>query len=123
MAHIRAYTLNVLFVSSFKKVLDAFTVVGETEPRGRFWPIIQGLLIHGDMQLAVCDTVCSVLWVDGGRIFLFQHAALQLINAILNGTDDVEHRVHLRSELMRTGLVDIVDDVSPHGSFLARYKS
>ena len=41
---------------------------------------------------------------------------MQLINAMLNAAEDVDFRVHLRSELMRTGLVDVIDDVSDKSS-------
>jgi diaphanous 2 len=34
---------------------------------------------------------------------------LQLINAILSSVDDLEFRLHLRNEIMRTGLIDMLE--------------
>lgn len=38
-----------------------------------------------------------------------QIACLQLINAIVATPDDLEFRLHLRNEIMRVGLMDILD--------------
>ena len=39
----------------------------------------------------------------------FQGGCLQLINAILSNADDLEFRLHLRNEIMRAGLIDVLE--------------
>ena len=34
---------------------------------------------------------------------------LQLINAIVSSPDDLEFRLHLRNEIMRAGLIDVLE--------------
>jgi diaphanous 2 len=34
---------------------------------------------------------------------------LQLINAIITNPDDLEFRLHLRNEMMRAGLIDVLE--------------
>lgn len=34
---------------------------------------------------------------------------MQLINALTTQPDDVDFRIHLRNEFMRTGLIDIIE--------------
>lgn len=40
---------------------------------------------------------------------MLQVVCLQLINAIVATPDDLEFRLHLRNEIMRAGLMDILD--------------
>lgn len=73
------------------KVLEAITMSAEFKGVERFHPILQGLLIvENDPLRAAC---------------------LQLINAIVETPDDLEFRLHLRNEVMRTGLYDILDSL------------
>ncbi|XP_051163047.1 protein diaphanous isoform X3 [Leptopilina boulardi] len=74
---------------SHKKVLDAITMNGEFKGRERFQPIVQGLMNKKNENLRV---VC-----------------LQLINSIISSADDLDFRLHLRNEIMRVGLADILD--------------
>ncbi|XP_015122157.1 protein diaphanous isoform X2 [Diachasma alloeum] len=74
---------------SHKKVLDAITMNGEFKGRERFLPIVQGLMNKQNENLRV---VC-----------------LQLINSIISSADDLDFRLHLRNEVMRIGLADILE--------------
>ena len=38
-----------------------------------------------------------------------QGACIQLVNAIVSTPDDLDFRLHLRNEFMRTGLIDLID--------------
>lgn len=37
-----------------------------------------------------------------------QVACIQLVNAIVSTPDDLDFRIHLRNEFMRTGLIDLI---------------
>ncbi|XP_067125156.1 protein diaphanous isoform X2 [Centruroides vittatus] len=73
-----------------EKVLEAITVNGELEGKERFAPIIQGLRAKDN---------------DGLRV-----ACIQLINALLSSPDDLDFRLHLRNEFMRSGLADVLEN-------------
>ncbi|XP_066595144.1 protein diaphanous isoform X2 [Prorops nasuta] len=74
---------------SHKKVLDAITMNGEFKCRERFLPIVQGLMNKKNENLRV---VC-----------------LQLINSIISYAEDLDFRLHLRNEIMRVGLSDMLE--------------
>uniref|UniRef100_A0ABD2X546 Protein diaphanous n=1 Tax=Trichogramma kaykai TaxID=54128 RepID=A0ABD2X546_9HYME len=74
---------------SHKKVLDAITMNGEFNGKDRFLPIVQGLMNKQNENLRV---VC-----------------LQLINSIISSAEELDFRLHLRNELMRVGLADILE--------------
>ncbi|XP_076246123.1 diaphanous related formin 1 isoform X2 [Calliopsis andreniformis] len=74
---------------SHKKVLDAITMNGEFKGRERFLPIIQGLMIKKNDNLRV--------------------ECLQLINSIISSAEELDFRLHLRNEIMRVGLADILE--------------
>ncbi|XP_032678760.1 protein diaphanous isoform X4 [Odontomachus brunneus] len=74
---------------SHKKVLDAITMNGEFKGRERFLPIVQGLMNKKNENLRV---VC-----------------LQLINSIISSAEDLDFRLHLRNEVMRVGLANILE--------------
>lgn len=61
----------------------------EIKGKERFQPVVQGLLAKNNENLRV--------------------ACLTLINAIVTQTDDLEYRLHLRNEIMRAGLYDILE--------------
>ncbi|KAG8452270.1 hypothetical protein GDO86_004175 [Hymenochirus boettgeri] len=71
----------------FEKVLEAIT--GAAEERGiiRFSPIVEGLQ-HNMIQLQV--------------------ACMQLINALVTSPEDLDFRLHIRNEFMRSGLKKIL---------------
>ncbi|XP_012288328.1 protein diaphanous isoform X3 [Orussus abietinus] len=95
---------------SHKKVLDAITMNGEFKGRERFLPIVQGLMHKKNENLRV---VC-----------------LQLINSIISSAEDLDFRLHLRNEIMRVGLADILEtlekdeseDLSTHLKIFNDYK-
>ncbi|XP_033328885.2 diaphanous related formin 1 isoform X2 [Megalopta genalis] len=74
---------------SHKKVLDAITMNGEFKSRERFLPIVQGLMNKKNENLRV--------------------ECLQLINSIISSTEELDFRLHLRNEIMRVGLADILE--------------
>ncbi|KAI0214816.1 diaphanous related formin [Lamellibrachia satsuma] len=70
------------------KALEGVTICGEIRGQERFTPVIQGLSMD-DPQLKV--------------------ACMQLINAIVSQPDDLDFRLHLRNEFMRTGMIDALE--------------
>ena len=74
-----------------REVLDAITIVGELRKQERFTPIIMGLGLQGNDLLRL--------------------NCLSLVNAIINFVpeDNLDFRLHLRNEFMRTGLHDLLD--------------
>ncbi|XP_064482051.1 protein diaphanous-like isoform X2 [Ornithodoros turicata] len=74
-----------------EKVLKAITEYGEIENQERFAPIVAGLGCRGNDSLRV--------------------ACIQLINALVSNTEDFDFRVHLRNEFMRTGMMDIYEEL------------
>ncbi|KAK9508062.1 hypothetical protein O3M35_007806 [Rhynocoris fuscipes] len=76
------------------KVLEAITINGELNEIERFAPIVNGLKI------------------DNLKI-----SCLQLINAIISSPDEIDFKIHLRNEMMRAGLLDLLDELeknAPH---------
>lgn len=69
------------------KVLEAITTAGEWRAIERFSPIVQGLR---------------------DRSVQLQVACMQLINALVTSPDDLDLRLHLRNEFMRSGLKTIL---------------
>ena len=51
---------------------------------------------------------CFIIASMFGCMCLIQTACLQLINAIVSTPDDLDFRLHLRNEFVRTGLADAV---------------
>uniref|UniRef100_UPI00359027B3 protein diaphanous homolog 1-like n=1 Tax=Myxine glutinosa TaxID=7769 RepID=UPI00359027B3 len=68
------------------RVLDAITERAEIMQRKRFLPIIDGLQHGQNVQLKA--------------------ACMSLINALIEGPDDLDFRIHLRNEFIGTGLRD-----------------
>lgn len=61
---------------------------GEIRNQERFVPIIMGLGMRDNQQMQV--------------------ACIQLVNALVTTPDDLDFRLHLRNEFMRTGLMDLL---------------
>lgn len=70
------------------KALEGITVCGEIRSQERFIPIINGLGMRDNLPMQV--------------------ACIQLVNAIVSTPDDLDFRMHLRNEFMRTGLIDLI---------------
>lgn len=75
-------------ISRHEKALEGITVCGEIRGRERFIPIIMGL--------GMMDNT------------LMQVACIQLVNALVSTPDDLDFRLHLRNEFMRTGIIDLI---------------
>nr|QAT94454.1 diaphonous [Bradybaena similaris] len=71
-----------------EKALEGITVCGEIRGQERFLPIISGLGMRDNPAMQV--------------------ACIQLVNAIVSTPDDLDFRMHLRNEFMRTGLNDLI---------------
>ncbi|GLG93013.1 Uncharacterized protein GBIM_00523 [Gryllus bimaculatus] len=71
-----------------ERALEAITMSAELKGRERFQPICQGLMIRNESLKTAC---------------------LQLINAIVQSPEDLDFRLHLRNEVMRAGLIDILE--------------
>jgi len=53
------------------------------------------------------------IWLNSlFKISEFQNACLQLINALVTQPDELDFRMHLRNEIVRTGLTSLLIDVS-----------
>ncbi|XP_064501647.1 protein diaphanous homolog 3 isoform X1 [Pseudopipra pipra] len=70
-----------------EKILEAVTAAAEERNVGRFSPIVEGLQ-DNSVQLQV--------------------ACMQLINALVTSPDDLDFRLHIRNEFMRSGLKEIL---------------
>lgn len=80
-----------LIPNGHEKVLEAITMAGESSRKPRLLPIIEGLETKTPESL---KTGC-----------------MQLMNAIITEPEELEFRLHLRSEFMRTGLYDWIDEL------------
>ncbi|XP_030041077.2 protein diaphanous isoform X4 [Manduca sexta] len=80
-----------LIPNGHEKVLEAITMAGESSRKARFLPIVEGLESKAPESL--------------------KNGCMQLINAIITEPEELEFRLHLRSEFMRTGLYDLIDDL------------
>lgn len=106
---------------SHKKVLDAITMNGEFKGRERFLPIVHGLMNKQNENLRVSrvtKTMIFILQSDGKaecrkviNFVLPQVVCLQLINSIISSAEDLDFRLHLRNEIMRIGLADILESL------------
>nr|ALX18036.1 diaphanous-related formin [Lymnaea stagnalis] len=74
-----------------EKVLEGLTVCGEIRNQERFVPIISGLAMSDNPAMQV--------------------ACIQVVNAIVFTPDDIDFRMHLRNEFMRTGLLDLLESL------------
>ncbi|RVE49570.1 hypothetical protein evm_005798 [Chilo suppressalis] len=80
-----------LIPNGHEKVLEAITMAGESSRKPRMLPIVEGL-----------DTKAPESLKNG---------CMQLMNAIITEPEELEFRLHLRSEFMRTGLYDMIDEL------------
>ncbi|KRZ77726.1 Protein diaphanous -like protein 2 [Trichinella papuae] len=80
---------NSTVQSGHEKVLNALSSYAEHSEIRRFVPIVQGLGVAANPAL--------------------QNAFMQLVNAIITIADDLDYRMHLRNEFMRTGMADVLE--------------
>ncbi|XP_026739587.1 protein diaphanous isoform X3 [Trichoplusia ni] len=80
-----------LIPNGHEKVLEAITMAGESSRKLRLLPIVEGL-----------DTKTPESLKTG---------CMQLMNAIITEPEELEFRMHLRSEFMRTGLYDMIEEL------------
>ncbi|XP_068181324.1 protein diaphanous homolog 2 isoform X3 [Antennarius striatus] len=73
------------------KILAAMTIAAERNNKERFASIVEGLENHEAQQLQV--------------------ACMQLINALVTSPDDLDFRIHLRNEFLRSGLKKILPEL------------
>ncbi|CAM4381086.1 unnamed protein product [Lepidochelys olivacea] len=74
-----------------EKILEALTTAAEERNIDRFSPIVEGLQ-DNSVQLQV--------------------ACMQLINALVTSPDDLDFRLHIRNEFMRSGLKEILPQLT-----------
>ncbi|KRZ83028.1 Protein diaphanous -like protein 3 [Trichinella sp. T8] len=90
---LRAFMNNNRYLLKFylrhEKVLNALSSYAEHSEIRRFVPIVQGLGVAANPAL--------------------QNAFMQLVNAIITIADDLDYRMHLRNEFMRTGMTDVLE--------------
>ncbi|KAJ8387280.1 hypothetical protein AAFF_G00159030 [Aldrovandia affinis] len=77
--------------NTLEKVLEAITGAGERKGVERFSPIVEGLR---------------------DRSVQLQVSCMQLINALVTSPDELDFRLHIRNELMRCGLRDVLPRLS-----------
>eukprot|EP00062_Callorhinchus_milii_P016462 gi/632967768/ref/XP_007900164.1/ PREDICTED: protein diaphanous homolog 1 [Callorhinchus milii] len=77
--------------SIHEKVLGALTERAEQEDSERFKPVLDGLINKSSIQLKV--------------------ACMQFINALIIPADELDFRIHLRSELLRSGLSQLLPEL------------
>ncbi|XP_063545456.1 protein diaphanous isoform X1 [Cydia strobilella] len=80
-----------LIPNGHEKVLEAITMAGESNRKPRLLCIVEGL--------------------DSKAPESLKNGCMQLINAIITEPEELEFRMHLRSEFMRTGLQDLIDEL------------
>ncbi|XP_013143606.1 PREDICTED: protein diaphanous isoform X2 [Papilio polytes] len=80
-----------LIPNGHEKVLEAITMAGESSRRPRLLPIVECL--------------------DNKSPESLKNGCMQLMNAIITEPEELEFRMHLRSEFMRTGLYDLIDEL------------
>ncbi|XP_045508726.1 protein diaphanous isoform X2 [Colias croceus] len=80
-----------LIPNGHEKVLEAITMAGESSRKPRLLPIVEGLHPKAPESL--------------------KNGCMQLMNAIITEPEELEFRMHLRSEFMRTGLYDLIEDL------------
>ncbi|XP_012902988.1 protein diaphanous homolog 2 isoform X3 [Mustela putorius furo] len=73
------------------KLLGAITTAAERNNRERFSPIVEGLENHEALQLQV--------------------ACMQFINALVTSPYELDFRIHLRNEFLRSGLKTMLPDL------------
>nr|XP_055193613.1 protein diaphanous homolog 2 isoform X2 [Nyctereutes procyonoides] len=73
------------------KLLGAITVAAERNNKERFSPIVEGLENHEALQLQV--------------------ACMQFINALVTSPYELDFRIHLRNEFLRSGLKTMLPDL------------
>lgn len=74
-----------------ERVLEAMTERAEMDEVGRFQPLLDGL--------------------KSGTSIAVKVGCLQLINALITPAEELDFRVHIRSELMRLGLHQVLQDL------------
>ncbi|XP_043389635.1 protein diaphanous homolog 3 isoform X1 [Chelonia mydas] len=74
-----------------EKILEALTTAAEERNIDRFSPVVEGLQ-DNSVQLQV--------------------ACMQLINALVTSPDDLDFRLHIRNEFMRSGLKEILPQLT-----------
>ncbi|KAI5943959.1 Protein diaphanous2 [Manis javanica] len=74
-----------------EKLLGAITTAAERNNRERFSPIVEGLENHEALQLQV--------------------ACMQFINALVTSPYELDFRIHLRNEFLRSGLKAMLPDL------------
>uniref|UniRef100_A0A8C4NGJ9 Diaphanous-related formin 3 n=1 Tax=Eptatretus burgeri TaxID=7764 RepID=A0A8C4NGJ9_EPTBU len=77
--------------SIHERILEALTQCAEDDSRERFGYIVEGLALWQSIHLKV--------------------GCMQLINALLTSVDELDFRLHLRSEFMRCGLADTLQEL------------
>ncbi|KAI8433337.1 hypothetical protein MSG28_015382 [Choristoneura fumiferana] len=110
-----------LIPNGHEKVLEAITMAGESNRKPRLLPIVEGLEAKAPESLKVVRAgrrrelrrEAKGKWKarEAKTPLNLKNGCMQLINAIITEPEELEFRMHLRSEFMRTGLHDLIDDL------------
>ncbi|KAK2496320.1 hypothetical protein MC885_004935 [Smutsia gigantea] len=96
-----------------ERVLEAMTERGEMDEMERFQPLLDGLKSGTSIALKACispetgskSRIQDYIWAP------WNVGCLQLINALITPAEELDFRVHIRSELMRLGLQQVLQDL------------
>ncbi|KAJ7411544.1 diaphanous related formin 3 [Willisornis vidua] len=94
-----------------EKILEAVTAAAEERNVDRFSPIVEGLQDNSvQLQLSLGLDLSGEEGVSGkgGKEIQSPVACMQLINALVTSPDDLDFRLHIRNEFMRSGLKEIL---------------
>ena len=101
---IRTDTNSVVF--SHYKALEAVTTFSQQKGCGRFGILFQALKANEFESAALQVTyIHAVMHVQRVKNFVFiQVACIQFANALVSQPDELDFRLHLRNEFLRSGL-------------------
>ena len=101
---------------SHERVLEAITEEAEKRDIERFQPLLAGMGIH-NIALKVCVFAWQIitemnpvgLHCEADPLMcLWQNGCMQLINALISRGEELDFRIHIRSELLRLGLRELL---------------
>lgn len=121
LCYVFLFFLIVLLIYSNERVLEAITEEAEKQDIERFQPLITGmsnqnialkvLYTNGDCltQLNEFDRQNSFYKVSILPCLFCQVGCMQLINALITRGEELDFRIHIRSELLRLGLRKLLE--------------
>ncbi|XP_061786556.2 protein diaphanous homolog 1 isoform X1 [Nerophis lumbriciformis] len=95
-----------------ERVLEALTEEAEKQDIERFQPLLAGMKSDNIALKVHNQQHVSFEWISSKHVVLFvQGGCMQLINALISRGEELDFRIHIRSELLRLGLRDSLKEV------------